>query len=144
MKLIDFYNSPLQYSKINNTDAILTKDLSVILHCKEQDIILRISEGFIWNGNSGSFPCRFSKDNERYNVSILCHDVFYHDIGISKSDADDILRGCLRESGYNRFMAGLIHKAVQIFGNKSFGNIEHKSNIDKIKMTMLKSGNAIL
>lgn len=144
MKLIDFYNSPLQYVKVNNTEAILTKDLTVVLHCKEQDMILRISEGFVWNGNSGSFPCRFSKNNERYNVAILCHDVFYHDIGISKSDADDILRGCLRESGYNRLMSGLIHKAVQIFGNKSFGCIVHRSNLDRIKMTTLNSGNVIL
>lgn len=144
MKLIDFYNSPLQYDKVSDTDAILTKDLTVVLHCEEQDMILRISEGFVWNGNSGSFPCRFSKNNERYNVAILCHDVFYHDIGVSKSDADDILRGCLRESGYNRLMAGTIHRAVQIFGDKSFGRVEHKSNIDKVKMATLNSGHAIL
>lgn len=143
MKLVDFYNSALQYKKINNTEAILTKDLAVILHCIEKDIVLRISEGFIWNGNSGSFPYRYSADNERYNVAILCHDVFYHGIGISKSDADDILRGCLRESGYNRLMAGLIHKAVQLFGNKAFGCIEHKDNLNKIKISILKSGNAV-
>ena len=111
---------------------MLTKDIIVILHTDTNDYELYIEKGFKWNGNTGCFPCRFHKENERYNVAILTHDVLYHDIGISKEDADDILRGALRESGYSRLMAGLIHKAVQIFGKKSFGRIEFKNNKELI------------
>ena len=129
--LIDFYNSELCFTK-NKDIATLTKDLIVILHTDKKDYELYIEKGFKWNGNTGCFPCRFHKENERYNVAILTHDVLYHDIGISKEDADDILRGALRESGYSRLMAGLIHKAVQIFGKKSFGRIEFKNNKELI------------
>ena len=126
-KLLDFYSSELCFTR-KGIIATLTKDIIIILHCKDEDYELYIEKGFKWNGNSGCFPCRFHKENERYNVAILTHDVLYHDVGLSKEDSDDILRGALRESGYGRVMAGLIHKAVQLFGKKAFGHIEFKRN----------------
>lgn len=129
MKLKEFYCSPLVYS-VNGKIATLLENIKVILEtdCGEHEIIVK--KGFKWNGNSGAFPCRFHKNNERYNVSILVHDVLYHDLGwFTKNQADDILRGCLRESGYGRLMAGAIHRAVTWFGGRSFGSVEWLVNL---------------
>lgn len=136
MTLKEFYNSSLEYERKGNI-ATLLKDILILLETDKGMFRLTVKKGFKWNGNSGAFPYRFSKDNERYNVSILIHDVLYHDsntthLYITKADADDILRGCLRESGYCRLMAGIIHKAVTLFGNHSFGNVEFKDNVSLI------------
>lgn len=119
MKLHDFRYTPLEYT-IKDKIATLTKDIVITLDTDRGEYKVYACKGFKWNGNTGCIPCRFSKDNEKYNAIILVHDILYHRIGLSKSDADDILRGGLREAGYGRIMAGMIHRAVMLFARYAF------------------------
>lgn len=134
MKLHRFEYTPLIFEKQKNI-ATLLEDIRIALYTDEGTYILSISKGFKWNGNSGAFPCRFHKTNTDYNVIILVHDALYHRIGLSKADADDILRGGLREAGYGRIMAGIIHQAVTQFGWKAFNSNDEMTldNLDFIK-----------
>lgn len=134
MKLHKFEYTPLIFEKKKNI-ATLLEDIRIALYTDEGTYILSISKGFKWNGNSGAFPCRFHKTNTDYNVIILVHDVLYHRIGLSKADADDILRGGLRDAGYGRVIAGIIHQAVTQFGWKAFNSNDEMTldNLDFIK-----------
>ena len=134
MKLNSFTYDQLVFDRAGKI-ATLTCPIQIILNVdNNKDIVIQVNPGFKWNGNSGAFPCRFSKDNEEYNVAILTHDVLYHRVGLSKSDADDILRGMLREAGCGRFMAGLIHRAVTIFGRCAYNEDDEMTmdNLDYI------------
>lgn len=131
MKLNSFTYDQLVFDRAGKI-ATLTCPIQIILNVDDnKSITIMVNPGFKWNGNSGAFPCRFSKDNEEYNVAILTHDVLYHRIGLSKADADDILRGMLREAGYGRFMAGLIHRAVTIFGRCAY-NEDDEMTLDNL------------
>lgn len=130
MKLYSFTYDRLEYVREGKI-ATLSNDIHITLYTDEGEIDIFVTPGFKWNGNSGAFPCRFSKTNEQYNVAILIHDVLYHRVGLSKDDADDILRGALREAGYNRFMAGLIHKAVTLFGRCAY-NEDDQMTLDNL------------
>lgn len=134
MKLHKFEYTPLTFEKKKNI-ATLLEDIRIALYTDEGTYVLDIAKGFKWNGNSGAFPCRFHKTNTDYNVIILVHDALYHRIGLSKADADDILRGGLREAGYGRIMAGIIHQAVTQFGWKAFNSNDEMTldNLDFIK-----------
>lgn len=136
MKLERFEYTPLEFSRKGNI-ATLEKDIRIALYTDEGTYVIDAAKGFKWNGNSGAFPCRFSKDNEDYNVIILVHDVLYHRIGLSKADADDILRGGLRQAGYGRVMAGIIHKAVTLFGRCAYNADDEMTldNLDFIRLT---------
>lgn len=134
MKLHSFTYDQLVYDRKGKI-ATLTCPIQIVLNVDDnQSITIQVAPGFKWNGNSGAFPCRFSKDNEEYNVAVLTHDVLYHRVGLSKADADDILRGMLREAGYSRFMAGLIHRAVTLFGRCAYNEDDQMSldNLDYI------------
>lgn len=135
MKLHRFEYTPLVFEKKKNI-ATLLEDIRIALYTDEGTYILSISKGFKWNGNTGCFPCRFHKTNTDYNVIILVHDALYHRIGLSKADADDILRGGLREAGYGRIMAGIIHQAVTQFGWKSFNSDDEMTmdNLDYLSL----------
>lgn len=121
MKLYSFSYTPLNYF-IEGKYATLMADIKITLHTDQGKYILDIRKGFKWNGNSGAFPCRFHNTNMDYNVIILVHDALYHRIGMSKADADDILRGGLRQAGYGRVMAGTIHLAVTWFGRCAYND----------------------
>lgn len=138
MKLRTFEYTPLTFEKKKNI-ATLLEDIRIALYTDEGTYVLDIAKGFKWNGNSGAFPCRFHKTNTDYNVAILVHDVLYHRIGLSKAAADDILRGGLREAGYGRIMAGIIHQAVTQFGWKAFNSNDEMTmyNLDHISLTNL-------
>lgn len=140
MKLNRFEYTPLEFSRAGNI-ATLEKDIRIALYTDEGTYLLDIVKGFRWNGNSGSFPCRFHKTNVDYNVIILVHDVLYHRIGLSKSDADDILRGGLRECGYGRVMAGIIHQAVTQFGWNAFNSNDEMTmdNLDYITLSKVSN-----
>lgn len=139
MKLERFEYTPLEFSRKGNI-ATLTEDIRIALYTNEGTYLLDAAKGFKWNGNSGAFPCRFSKDNEDYNVIILVHDLLYHRIGLSKAEADDILRGGLRQAGYGRFMAGIIHKAVTLFGRCAYNADDEMTfdNLDYISLTKVQ------
>lgn len=139
MKLERFEYTPLVFER-NGKIATLTEDIRIALYTNEGTYVLDAAKGFKWNGNSGAFPCRFSKDNEDYNVIILVHDLLYHRIGLSKADADDILRGGLRQAGYGRVMAGIIHKAVTLFGRCAYNADDEMTmdNLDFIRLTKLQ------
>lgn len=117
--------------------ATLVHDINIALRTNEGSYLLKIEAGFKWNGNSGCFPCRFSKTNERYNVAILVHDALYHRLML-KEDADDILRGCLRECGYGRFMAGIIHRAVTLFGTHAYTDDDDMTRVNKQYLTLTR------
>lgn len=136
MKLTKFEYTPLNYTR-SGSIATLLDDIKIALYTDEGLYILTVEKGFKWNGNSGAFPCRFHKTNDDYNVIILVHDALYHRIGLSKADADDILRGGLRESGYGRIMAGIIHQAVTQFGWKAF-NSNDEMTLDNLEYLDLK------
>lgn len=138
MKLKTFAYTELQYTRTKDI-ATLKKDITITLCTDAGTYELTVKAGFKWNGNSGAFPCRFHKTNTDYNVIILVHDALYHRIGLSKADADDILRGGLRESGYGRIMAGIIHKVVTQFGWKAFNSNDEMTldNLDFISLEKL-------
>ena len=137
MKLYTFSYDKLKYTRKGKI-ATLTDSIFITLYTDQGEIKLNIKPGFRWNGNSGAFPCRFSTDNEKYNVAIFTHDVLYHRIGLSKAEADDCLRGMLREAGYGRFMAGLIHRAVTIFGRCAYDEDDEMtlSNLQYINISL--------
>lgn len=138
MTLYELKYTPLVFTREGNI-ATLEKDIRIALYTNEGTYVIDAAKGFRWNGNSGAFPCRFHKTNTDYNVIILVHDVLYHRIGLSKADADDILRGGLRESGYGRVMAGIIHQAVTQFGWKAFNSNDKMTmdNLDYITLSKL-------
>lgn len=138
MTLYELKYTPLVFTREGNI-ATLEKDIRIALYTNEGTYVIDVAKGFRWNGNSGAFPCRFHKTNTDYNVIILVHDVLYHRIGLSKADADDILRGGLRESGYGRVMAGIIHQAVTQFGWKAFNSNDKMTmdNLDYITLSKL-------
>lgn len=142
MTLNKFEYTPLVYSREGNI-ATLEEDIRIVLYTTEGTYVLDVAAGFKWNGNSGAIPCRFHKTNVAYNVIILVHDVLYHRVGLSKADADDILRGGLRESGYGRIMAGIIHQAVTQFGWKSFNSDDEMTldNLDYITINKIEVNN---
>ena len=135
MKLERFEYTPLEFSRKGNI-ATLEEAIRIALYTDEGTYVLDAAKGFKWNGNSGAFPCRFSKDNDDYNAIILVHDLLYHRIGLSKADADDILRGGLRQAGYGRVMAGIIHKAVTLFGRCAY-NADDEMTLDNLEFIRL-------
>lgn len=139
MTLDKFEYTPLVFTREGNI-ATLEEDIRIALYTNEGTYVIDVAKGFKWNGNSGAFPCRFHKTNVEYNAIILVHDVLYHRVGLSKADADDILRGGLRESGYGRIMAGIIHQAVTQFGWKAFNSNDEMTldNLDFIKLTKIE------
>lgn len=139
MKLYTFSYSPSLEYTLEGKIATLQKDITIDLYTDEGHYRIKAEKGFKWNGNSGAFPCRFHKTNEKYNVIILVHDILYHRIGLSKADADDILRGGLREAGYGRVMAGTIHKAVQLGARYAYWSDDAMTldNIDLISLEII-------
>lgn len=142
MKLNQFNYTPLVFER-NGNIATLLDDIRIALYTNEGTYILDIKRGFKWNGNSGSFPCRFHKSNTDYNVIILVHDALYHRIGLSKADADDILRGGLRIAGYGRIMAGIVHKGVTWFGRCAY-NEDDEMTMDNLDYLSLYQVNSII
>lgn len=138
MTLLRFSHTPLLFSRDGNI-ATLLENMRIVLDTDQGKYLLTIRKGFRWNGNSGAFPCRFHKTNTKYNVIILVHDALYHRIGMSKADADDILRGGLRIAGYGRVMAGTIHLAVTWFGRCAYNEDDEMtlSNLKYLKLEML-------
>lgn len=118
-------HTPLIYTREGNI-ATLSCDLRIIEETDQGVITCTVKKGFKWNGATGGIVKRFSETNELYNVVVLFHDVCYtFGSGICKVDADDLLRGGLRECGYGRVMAGVIHRAVTWFGSLVFGTDEY-------------------
>lgn len=136
MKLERFEYTPLVFSRKGKI-ATLEADIRIALYTNEGTYVIDAAKGFRWNGNSGAFPCRFHKTNTDYNVIILVHDVLYHRIGLSKADADEILCGGLRQAGYGRVIAGIIHKAVTLFGRCAYNADDEMTldNLDYISLT---------
>lgn len=139
MKLKSFEYTPLKYT-VKGKIATLESDIEITLHTTEGLFRLIISKGFRWNGNSGAFPCRFHKTNTRYNVIILVHDALYHRIGVSRADADQILCDGIKQSGYSKLMAEMIHFAVTTFARHAY-NEDDEMTLDNLDcLALYKDG----
>lgn len=141
MKLEKFtYDKPIQYTRRGNI-ATLTRKVKIKLYTDEGTYLLTVDKGFRWNGNSGSFPCRFHDTNIEYNTIILVHDALYHRIGLSKADADNILCGGLKQAGYGVIMRELIHFAVNTFARCAYNSDDEMTieNLDYLDLQNISS-----
>lgn len=112
--------------KINEGKAKLSKNLRIDIVDDDEIIHIVLKKGFVWDGNSGSFPCKFHESNELYNIVILIHDVCYSRCsGVSKKNADNLLCKGLQLAGYSRITAEAVHIAVKLFGEKHYGSDEY-------------------
>lgn len=109
--------------KVNEGKAKLSKNLRIDIVDDDEIIHIVLKKGFVWDGNSGSYPCKFHESNELYNIVILCHDVFYTMCsGVTREYADKFLCKGIKLSGYSFITAELVHLAVKLFGEKHFND----------------------
>ena len=85
--------------------------------------------GFKTDGGSVPWAFRWFMPSWDENVPLLCvaymlHDWLYASREMCKAYADDLLRGLLRDAGYDRFHASTVCWAVDTFGRSHFGTDE--------------------
>ena len=69
------------------------------------------------------------------NVAYMLHDWLYASREMCKAYADDLLRGLLRDAGYNRFHASTVCWAVENFARGHFGSDEnHIADLGKMEI----------
>lgn len=95
---------------------------------KATRFLFRIEEGFGTDGLSVPLPFRKIvpkwTDDMAYNVAGIVHDGLYGTKGygiFSRSEADDFLRGLMRESGMERLRASTACACVKAFARRHWG-----------------------
>ena len=91
--------------------------------------IFTLYPGLKSDGGSVPWVFRWFMPSWDDNVPLLCvayllHDWLYASREMCKAYADDLLRGLLRDAGYNRFHASTVCWAVENFARSHFGNDE--------------------
>lgn len=110
---------------------VLDQDLHVTATDDKGAVYLfTLYKGFKCNG--GSVPKMFRwfmpgwDDNvPLLNIAYCLHDWLYASSYMPKEQADDLLRGLLRDAGYNRFHASTVCWAVNTFAKSHYGHDEY-------------------
>lgn len=137
---IQHFDNPV-YHKMDGL-YVLDKDLHVTV--KDETGLtytFTLNKGFTSNG--GSVPVIFrwfmpSWDDRvpLLNVAYLLHDWLYASREMCKAYADDLLRGLLRDAGYNRFHASTVCRAVNTFAKSHYGKDEYGvAKLGKLEVT---------
>lgn len=110
---------------------VLDKDLHVSVMTETGAVYLfTLYKGFKCNGGSVPKPFRWFMPSWDDKVPLLCvaymlHDWLYASTMMPKEQADDLLRGLLRDAGYNRFHASTVCWAVNTFAKSHYGHDEY-------------------
>lgn len=136
MKCNSFSHTPL-IREIDGDWATLKAGIQVVIDTDEGKLIITAAKGFTWNGKSFPIPKRFYNNNE--DICYLVHDILYHNVGLSRADADDILRGMLREVGRSRFYASTTCWGCNTFARKAFGGND-KRTLDNLDLITVQLG----
>lgn len=86
------------------------------------------------------FVPSWSENNHIINIAYALHDAAYGTEYMTRADADDMLRGLLRDAGLSRFRASTVCVAVKQFACCHYG-IVHDDN-DSILYVELEKGTA--
>ena len=110
---------------------VLDNDLYVIV-TDETGAVYMFTLYKRFKSNGGSVPkiFRWFMPSWDDNVPLLCiayllHDWLYASAELPKEQADDLLRGLLRDAGYNRFHASTVCWAVNTFAKSHYGKDEY-------------------
>lgn len=110
---------------------VLDKDLHVVVMDETGAVYtFTLYKGFKCNGGSVPKPFRWFMPSWDDKVPLLCvayclHDWLYASVMMPKEQADDLLRGLLRDAGYNRFHASTVCWAVNTFAKSHYGHDEY-------------------
>lgn len=110
---------------------VLDKDLHVVVMDETGAVYtFTLYKGFRCNGGSVPKPFRWfmpSWDDKvpLLNLAYCLHDWLYASSMMPKEQADDLLRGLLRDAGYNRFHASTVCWAVNTFAKSHYGHDEY-------------------
>lgn len=110
---------------------VLDKDLHVSVMDETGAVyVFTLHKGFKCNGGSVPKPFRWFMPSWDDKVPLLCvayllHDWLYASAMMPKEQADDLLRGLLRDAGYNRFHASTVCWAVNTFAKSHYGHDEY-------------------
>lgn len=140
----------INYSKLNMTavddELFETRSpFTIVLEETNQHfkISITVNQNAKFDGLSIPKPFRWflpeiDFTNTLYSAAGLVHDALYASELVSKSVADDIFRGILRDAGISRFKGSLAHWCVQTFAKKHYGKQYDKHNIrNYISMSIL-------
>lgn len=126
---IQNFDNPVYHKK--DGLYVLDKDLHVAVNDElGTKYVFTLYKGFTCNG--GSVPLAFrwfmpswDDDVPLLNVAYMLHDWLYASREMCKAYADDLLRGLLRDAGYNRVHASTVCWAVNTFARSHFGTDEY-------------------
>lgn len=117
------YHKDMNYYVLDNELHVTVKDEFGTKY------IFTLYKGFRCDG--GSVPIVFrwfmpswNDEVPLLNVAYMLHDWLYASREMCKAYADDLLRGLLRDAGYNRFHASTVCWAVDTFARGHFGSDE--------------------
>lgn len=97
---------------------------------------ITVPAGFEYDGASIPRPCWSiigSPFAPEFMTAAVFHDWLYYTHTLNREDADQVLYDLLRENGVGAVKAGVIHRAVRMFGGAYWPN----TNEDKEKMESL-------
>lgn len=63
------------------------------------------------------------------SIAFAVHDMMYMGRFLAKDLADDLLRATLRDDGWGRVRAGIIHQCVDKFASRHWGTDEHGNGV---------------
>lgn len=118
------------WHKVGNLYQI-DDEFTIALEDEKFKYVLTILPGFRTDG--GSIPKIFNwfakgwTDDYEYNAIYILHDALYCTEYVCKEIADDMLRSCLRDYGFDRLHASTIHWCVDMFAKCHYG-IKHDEN----------------
>ena len=110
---------------------VLDNDLYAIVEDETGAVyVFTLYKGFKSNGGSVPKVFRWFMPSWDDDVPLLCisyllHDWLYASAELPKKIADDMLRGLLRDAGYNRFHASTVCWAVNTFAKSHYGKDEY-------------------
>lgn len=121
---------------------VLDNDLYVIVTDEAGAVYMfTLYKGFKSNGGSVPVIFRWFMPSWDDDVPLLCiayllHDWLYASAELPKERADDLLRGLLRDAGYNRFHASTVCLAVNTFAKSHYGKDEYGvAKLGKLEVT---------
>lgn len=102
---------------------------SLLVNCEKDgrllDLCFTFHAGLKYNGTSVPINVGFLKNyyGDVRDICGLCHDTLYaiggecDGITLDAGECDDVFRGLLRETGFTRFQAGCMDRAVRTFAH---------------------------
>lgn len=128
----------------DGTVYVAKRDFSFLAHCKIDDKVgdlhFNIFKGCLYNGASNpiNWPIRNFYNDTKKDCCGLGHDLLYAwggevknlDRALNAGEADDYIRGAMREAGFTRGEAGLVDRMVRIFAHHGhYGKKHDKENM---------------